>query len=105
MKLRNKVANLLRKIIDWLDPELAFDYPTPIPPICQDTYNIDNVNIKLTYALRLVAGHPDFNAIVRENMAHKIAESLMSSRALSIDQKTVGGNVEYVGNLKVLSPL
>ena len=104
MNLKTKVAHLLRKWVDRLDPSLSFDYSIPIQPIRQDSYNVENISIKLTYALPLVTSYPDFNAVVRKEMAYKIAEALMPSQALSINQKIVNHNMEYIGNLKVLSP-
>ncbi|MDE5758235.1 MAG: hypothetical protein K2H85_06440, partial [Allobaculum sp.] len=85
MNLKTKVAHLLRKWVDRLDPSLSFDHFIPIQPIRQDSYNVENISIKLTYALPLVALSPDFNTMVREEMAYKITEALMSSQALSIN--------------------
>lgn len=105
MKLKTKVARLLRKWSERLDPPLSLISPAPFPPLSAEAYNVERICIKLSYPRYMLTRHPQFDDVARNNMANKIASSLMSSKALIIDKNMDNDTIEYIGKLKVLTPL
>ena len=104
MKFKTKVAQYLRKWADKWDPEFSFDYSIPYQPIETRPYKIEELNLKLTYSMMEYQLRSGLDQIVRMDMASKIAESLVTSPALSIEKREFCHNMEYTGTLQVLFP-
>ena len=105
MKLKTKVAKLLKRWAERLDPQISLSNITPLPPLSEKPYSVENIQIKLSYPLYMTARYPKFDDMVRNNMAYKVANSIMSSRAFIMDKNVGNDTIEYIGKTKILSPL
>ncbi len=104
MKLKVKIASWLRRLANFLDPEIMnYDVKTDYH-IFETTHNLQKVAIKLNYPDYMYNQNPNFDVIVAYNLAHKLAEKLATSDAMKITKQNEGNDVSFVAELKVLSP-
>ncbi len=106
MKLKAILAKWLRKLANHLNPEIRInDATAPFPlPLHETSHNLQKVSIKLDYPGYVCNQHPNFEVIVRDNLAHKVAEVLVSGDAMKLTKQNEGCNVSFIAEIKVLSP-
>lgn len=106
IKLKAILAKWLRKLANLLNPEIRInDATAPFPlPLYETSHNLQKVSIKLDYPSYVYNQHPNFEAVVRNNLAHKVAEVLVSGDAMKLTKQNEGCNVSFIAEIKILSP-
>lgn len=134
MKLKTKVAFLLRKLADRFDPIKTSNSSISTQPIKSNDYQIEEINFDKAHFLIEYQLNPSFDNIVkkyykvhkidfgktysmldyhlisrlddivRREMAEKIANFLVDNPAFQINKKIFCHMMKYKGRLLILSP-
>lgn len=98
-KLKNKLANLLRRWADKLSPAIPIDFPDYV--LERKTFDVQRVAVQLRYPVRY---EEFYDRVISKEIASKLADSLAENNAISIKKDKEGGFCIYTGELNVVFP-
>lgn len=102
MKLKTKIAQILRKWAEKLDPILPYDVIN-IPCLKETTHDIQKIMSQHSIPRYVYDQNPNrMNRLVREDIASGIARELDANGIIKITIEPTPESVNYIGELYII---
>lgn len=102
MKLKTKIAQILRRWAEKLNPILLYDVIN-IPRLKETTHDIQKIMSQHSIPRYVYDQNPDrMNRLVREDITSGIARELNSNDIIKITIESTPESVNYIGELYII---